>query len=218
MSQHLSLPKAIIFDLNGTIITTGDYEHIVRALVISHQYGSIDQTDENIIRSIAGLGRKEVAAIVTRHFTLPYTVFQLEDYLWDAIRKEITFIKGFEKFFAFLKSHNIEVAIATNLNRETLNEYTNKLGLDEMFGTHIYSYEDAGRKVKPDPALFTHAADMLGMLPLECIVFEDSERGFLAAKAAGMKCIALRKSYNQAALAYVDAVVDDFDEAILYFS
>ena len=51
MSQHLSLPKAIIFDLNGTIITTGDYEHIVRALVISHQYGSIDQTDENIIRS-----------------------------------------------------------------------------------------------------------------------------------------------------------------------
>jgi len=47
-------------------------------------------------------------------------------------------------------------------------------------------------KGKPDPALFLRAAELLDVDPRRCIVFEDAEPGFLAAKAAGMDYIDVR--------------------------
>jgi HAD superfamily hydrolase (TIGR01509 family) len=45
---------------------------------------------------------------------------------------------------------------------------------------------------KPFPDLFLHAAGVLGVAPARCLVFEDAEPGFIAAKAAGMKYIDVR--------------------------
>lgn len=44
---------------------------------------------------------------------------------------------------------------------------------------------------KPDPACFLAAARRLAVPPADCVVFEDSRAGVLAAKAAGMRCVAL---------------------------
>lgn len=217
MSTHFPLPKAVIFDLNGTIITTGDYEQIVKSLIAAHYYAPLTTEQENIIRSIAGLIKKNVAPIIIRHFDVKMSTEELEEYLWDQICSKLTFTPGFPAFLDFLKKHSIEVAIATNLNKETLANYTHRLGLDQMFGNHIYSFEDVASRVKPDPAVFLYAADMLGMLPSECIVFEDSERGFMAAQAAGMTCIAIKRSYNHSLLDYVEAAVDDFNHALALF-
>lgn len=46
---------------------------------------------------------------------------------------------------------------------------------------------------KPDPGCFLMAADRLGVPPAGCLVFEDSAAGVRAAKAAGMRCVALRR-------------------------
>lgn len=45
---------------------------------------------------------------------------------------------------------------------------------------------------KPSPELFLRAAGLLGVDPKRCLVFEDAEPGFLAAKAAGMAWIDVR--------------------------
>jgi beta-phosphoglucomutase-like phosphatase (HAD superfamily) len=45
---------------------------------------------------------------------------------------------------------------------------------------------------KPAPDLFLRAAELLGVEPPRCLVFEDAESGFLAARAAGMDCIDVR--------------------------
>jgi beta-phosphoglucomutase-like phosphatase (HAD superfamily) len=45
---------------------------------------------------------------------------------------------------------------------------------------------------KPDPELFLRAAELLGVEPKRCLVFEDAEPGFQAAKAAGMDYIDVR--------------------------
>lgn len=42
---------------------------------------------------------------------------------------------------------------------------------------------------KPDPEIFLLAASKLGVIPAECVVFEDAEAGVEAALAAGMKCV-----------------------------
>jgi HAD superfamily hydrolase (TIGR01509 family) len=46
-------------------------------------------------------------------------------------------------------------------------------------------------RIKPFPDLFLYVARSLGETPDNCLVFEDSEKGIIAAQAAGMKSIAV---------------------------
>ncbi|CAM3807398.1 HAD family hydrolase [Nocardiopsis tropica] len=45
------------------------------------------------------------------------------------------------------------------------------------------------RASKPDPEGFLKGAALLGVAPADCVVFEDSEAGIAAAKAAGMRVV-----------------------------
>lgn len=49
---------------------------------------------------------------------------------------------------------------------------------------------------KPAPDLFLKAAELLGVQPAECVVYEDAELGFQAARAAGMACVDVRPWYS----------------------
>ena len=76
-------------------------------------------------------------------------------------------------------------AVASSSSKSTLALKLNKVGLDLLFGEHIYSADDVG-KGKPDPAVFLYTADSLGVDPARCLVIEDSANGIIAAKRAGM--------------------------------
>ena len=68
-------------------------------------------------------------------------------------------------------------------------------------------------KHKPDPAVYLEAAKTLGIDPAKCLVFEDAPAGVQAAKAAGMKCIAVSSPYVDAKqLAQADRVVASLKE------
>lgn len=60
---------------------------------------------------------------------------------------------------------------------------------------------------KPDPAIFLQAAAALGAKPAECLVIEDSLMGLEAARAAGMRCIAVTTTHPASKL-IADIVVD----------
>jgi HAD superfamily hydrolase (TIGR01509 family) len=63
---------------------------------------------------------------------------------------------------------------------------------------------------KPDPACFLMAAHQLGVPPAACLVFEDSAAGVRAARAAGMRCVALaRPGAPPQDVAAADLVLDD---------
>jgi beta-phosphoglucomutase len=67
------------------------------------------------------------------------------------------------------------------------------------------------KRAKPDPEVFTRAADRLKVAYERCIVFEDSIAGIEAANAAGMISIGIGQKEH---LAAADRVFDGFDKMV----
>jgi HAD superfamily hydrolase (TIGR01509 family) len=78
----------------------------------------------------------------------------------------------------------IPFAVVSGSTRESVTESLAALKLSDRFVTLVCAGEY--EKSKPDPEAFLLAASRLGVAPGECLVFEDTEMGIQAAKAAGM--------------------------------
>jgi sugar-phosphatase len=59
---------------------------------------------------------------------------------------------------------------------------------------------------KPDPEGYLTAAARLGVAPGDCVVFEDAPAGVAAARAAGMRCVALTTTHPASALTHADRI------------
>jgi sugar-phosphatase len=81
------------------------------------------------------------------------------------------------------------LAVASSSPRRLIDAVARRFGLAERFAV-VHSGEDEVVG-KPDPAIFLSTARLLGVAPHGCVVFEDSAAGVLAAKGAGMRCVAV---------------------------
>lgn len=103
------------------------------------------------------------------------------------------------------------MAIASSSSTEQIELVIKNLSLEKHI-QHIHSgeHEPFG---KPHPGVYLSAAKSLGVNPRDCLVFEDSLTGLKAAKAAGMKCIAIPRShYNRGGYEAADLVVDSLED------
>jgi HAD superfamily hydrolase (TIGR01509 family) len=107
------------------------------------------------------------------------------------------------------------VAIVSGSPREEIADSIALLGIGSCVRFYLGAEDYAPGK--PDPACFLAAARRLAAPPADCLVFEDSAAGVRAAKAAGMKCVALaRPGAPPQDVAAADLVLDDlarFDPA-----
>ena len=67
-------------------------------------------------------------------------------------------------------------------------------------------------KKKPDPQIYLKTAEAIGLQASACVVVEDAIKGVQAAKAAGMKCIAVTNSFDAEKLSEADLVVASLSE------
>ncbi len=93
-------------------------------------------------------------------------------------------------------------ALVTSSQRASAVHIVARLGLGEAF-SELVCAEDVARS-KPDPECYLAAAARLGVPPARCLVFEDSEAGLLAARAAGMRTVAIGGRREPADLAVAD--------------
>ena len=70
---------------------------------------------------------------------------------------------------------------------------------------------------KPDPEAYLITARKLGVAPAECVVFEDSHVGVVAAKRAGTFCVAVRnpRALIRQDLSMADVIVDSMRDVTL---
>lgn len=112
----------------------------------------------------------------------------------------------------FLNSVKGEVglAIATSAPMIKVDGILNYLDLRKYF--EIIITADQVSKGKPYPDLFLKAAKKLKTKAKDCVVIEDAPNGIKAAKAGGMKCVAITTTHAREELKDADLIIDDFSE------
>jgi beta-phosphoglucomutase len=131
-----------------------------------------------------------------------------------AERLGVTPLPGVRQLMEGLNRLGVKQAIGSSAPRANLDLILRLTGI-ERFLSAVVSAEDTTRG-KPDPQVFLVAAQRLGVEPRRCLVFEDAPAGVAAAKAGGMKCIAVRfaghHSADKLAQAGGDRVVASLEE------
>jgi putative hydrolase of the HAD superfamily len=93
------------------------------------------------------------------------------------------------------KQRGLQLAIASSSTAEWVTSNLTRLGLLDWFD--VVCTRDLVAAVKPDPSLYLLALEQLGVAADEVIAFEDSPHGILAAKRAGIFCIAVPNALTQ---------------------
>src|SRR5262249_10823849 len=102
----------------------------------------------------------------------------------------VELLPGVRPLLEGLHASGFRQAIGSSAPRRNL-ELILRLTATEHFFDAVVAMEDTTRG-KPDPQVFLVAAQKLGAPPVRCVVFEDAVAGVAAARAGGMKCVAVR--------------------------
>lgn len=114
----------------------------------------------------------------------------------DKIASKAEAMPGVDYILNYFKANDFQIGLASSSPMELIDVVVDKLNIRSFFQT-LTSAEKLAYG-KPHPEVFLHCANELGRLPTECIVFEDSFNGMIAAKAARMKCVVVPAAVDYA--------------------
>ena len=123
-----------------------------------------------------------------------------EDFDHEALRQEVRarnmvrcealpLLPGVAERVQEARASGLKTAVASSSTSAWVEGWLERHGIRPLFDT-VCSRDHVAR-VKPAPDLFLLAATRLGVAPERCVVFEDSPNGIRAARAAGMRCVAI---------------------------
>ena len=217
------MPRALIFDFDG-VIADSEPIHFTMLQRVLGEIGLFLSKDEYYASylgyddkgcfkaALAAQGRPstptDVADLVARKARM---------FLAD-LREHLVIYPGVREFVHDAASH-YRLAVASGALRDEIDFVLEQAGLKKQF-EHITSAEDVVYG-KPDPEPFLHALASLNraaasgsttITPEDCAVIEDSIPGIRAARAAGMRVVAVANTHPQGDLTEADVVIASLAE------
>lgn len=202
--------KAIVFDLDGTLVSTKDlhYESLNKALYEVAPDFVISREDH--LKFYDGLPTTTKLKMLCERGLDPEFVNEISN-----IKKKLTtemlgtfnFGVNHIHLFKILKMRGYKLAICTNAIKETLITVCDRLLITKYVDVFL-SNEDVV-KPKPNPEIYNKCFSMLGVRPDESLVFEDSEHGVLSAELSGswVRIVDNPESLNLNFVARVESVI-----------
>lgn len=205
--------KAILFDMDGILFDsepwymngtiewmreygyTGDEESVWKILGTT-----MDETYSILYELLGGsVEREELIRRNERYFGIEHPVKPV-DLVFPGVPETVRRIHD-EGFLT---------AVCSSSPRDTIYEVLDSIGITDCYDVILSG--DEKFPPKPAPDIYLTAAEKLGVLPEECIVYEDSCRGITAGKQAGMTVIARRDDRFRQDQSGADHIVKDIYE------
>ncbi len=191
----------ILFDMDGVIFDSEPY-HIWAENKALEQEGVT--RNEETIQSLIGVTFLQV--LKEQYPELDAN--EVLEYKLELMKENINMLKPIQSTVDFIiENHNkFTIALVTGSVRRVADMFLEECKLKDYFKV-IVSAEDV-QNSKPAPDSYLLALKKLNKTNDQAIVFEDSVNGVKSAKAAGIKCIALRTSFSDEKLHEADKIID----------
>ena len=182
--------QALIFDFDGLILDTETVEfEVLDELYREHGH---QLRRERWVLNLGTHGQidlhADLAALVDRPLDL-VGLRARQRALYLARCDALALRPGLAELLDAARARGLALAVASSSGSGWVERWLERHAIRLYFGCVRTS--DYVQHVKPAPDLFLSAAACLGMPPADCLVFEDSPNGILAARAAGMRCVAV---------------------------
>ena len=182
--------KAYIFDMDGTLVNNCHY-HIIAWQEFSRRYGR-ELTEKEIIDWMGAPNTYYCEQIFGRPLSSEELarLGEEKERIYRALyAPHMRLPDGLRDFLDRAHAEDIPCAVATGGPKENVDFVMDGLSIRGDFAAIV----DAScyTRGKPAPDCFLAAAAKLGVPPSACTVFEDAVAGIRAAKAAGMKGVAV---------------------------
>lgn len=200
--------RALIFDFDGLILDT----EIAIFRCWEEVYGQHGQTlDLQTYAACIGTAEnvfdphQHLESLIGRTLDRQAMTAQRYQRYWDFLDDRP--LPGVEEYLREAKRLGLATAIASSSEVEWVHGHLDRLGLRSYFD--VIRCGDQVKRTKPDPELYRTAAEQLGVAPAEAIAFEDSPNGVLAARRAGLYCVAVpNRLTRELDLSAADLIID----------
>lgn len=209
--------KAIIHDMDGLLIDSMIY-WINNDNKFFAERGS--ELTPDLIKEVTGKSIEQSVVLLKEKLGWLESVEDLLRIRTGLARKVYTDytlpMPGAKSLLEFVAASQMKQAIGSGASMDWINITVDRFGWRDHFD-ELISVEHVNHRGKPEPDVYLHVADVLGVKPEECLVFEDAENGVVSAKRAGMKCIAVpdeRWSYGD--FSQADLRVDSLEDKKIF--
>ena len=183
-------PCAAIWDVDGTLVDTAEL-HFAAWERTAREMGRPFSRED--FAATFGRRNPEIIRFLFRREFADSEVLDIGDrketYYRSAAEAGVRLLPGVRELLDELHARGVRQAVGSSAPRGNLDLILRITNSRQYFDA-IVGMEDTHRG-KPDPEVFLVAARKLGVPPGRCVVFEDAVAGVEAAKAGGMKCVAV---------------------------
>jgi beta-phosphoglucomutase len=202
--------KAVIFDLDGTLIDNNAY-HLKTWRVYLEKLG-INISEDEYRKNINGRTNKDALEYIynkkmTAEEAMVYAL-EKEALYREIYNADIKPVNGLIELLEVLYSRNIPIAIATSGIQVNIDFMFEHIPIKKYFKEVVNSSHIS--KGKPDPEIYLKTASLLNIPAENCLVFEDAVVGVNAAHSAGMKVIAITTTQSAEELKNAEMIIRDF--------
>lgn len=205
--------RAVLFDMDGVIVDSERYwveleEQDIFPTAVADATVTADET--------AGMNYREIYDYLADRYEMAVEkdefIALFDEAAEEMYGERVSLMAGLPKLLDELHDRSVEIGLVSSSPLDWIGTVLDRFDLRGDFDL-LVSADELPVAGKPEPDVFLHAAEELGLAPEECVVIEDSANGARSANAAGMYTIGYRnESGSDQDLSIADEVVSSAGE------